>query len=615
MKRFAKWMIYFLCVCLFAVLFAACGEEGVQEGSAPFIEDVSGESSAVISSVETSFTSEESNSSDESLPEESSLSEGSSEPEESSKPEESSEPEEPLPEDLSTLEYTDMKGVCNDSFSSGRTTVKTAVVGNKTVLAFGSGKNCYYVVLPQTADHYSIAAWYGRYAVYAITADGSKPVTWYECSMSYETPLNQAVLTFLDGYKNPRLFCSHTDGSDNYLAVFDRETGAMRLFKMDDSGRELKNEVDIQTPPAVEGKEPAAMYFFGKQTGVMAFRSPEETGLSQLLFYTADGGKNWLPAEIDAPEGTIPGDYEVVDLIRSNGENPVYTLTVKNGEKASRFVSADLLSWREMPEIFEGVELKGGVGDAGMLYAVIGEEMVIHLPDWGKTMRFPKDNAFGYGMAGDVAFVATKSRGNLESCTVYKLVKGQEEPVVTELAIHPGNDFVSAGIDFQTVNDKVAFLIVTGLDEYWENEGFLAIYRTTDGGETWEAMQGEDPPYWDGHEDLVMWKFFDENIGIRTHDCHINNELEYRTMATFDGGKSWQSLSELPYGPDVSFDAGCSYVIDWGYTNGVYWMVAGFNGDSMKGVEDEIFISTDLLDWERVEELPLPEPPADGGKT
>ena len=86
-------------------------------------------------------------------------------------------------------------------------------------------------------------------------------------------------------------------------------------------------------------------------------------------------------------------------------------------------------------------------------------------------------------------------------------------------------------------------------------------------------------------------------------------------MATFDGGKSWQSLSELPYGPDVSFDAGCSYVIDWGYTNGVYWMVAGFNGDSMKGVEDEIFISTDLLDWERVEELPLPEPPADGGKT
>ena len=69
MKRFAKWMIYFLCVCLFAVLFAACGEEGVQEGSAPFIEDVSGESSAAVSSEEASSTSEESNSSDESLPE------------------------------------------------------------------------------------------------------------------------------------------------------------------------------------------------------------------------------------------------------------------------------------------------------------------------------------------------------------------------------------------------------------------------------------------------------------------------------------------------------------------------------------------------------------------
>jgi hypothetical protein len=216
-------------------------------------------------------------------------------------------------------------------------------------------------------------------------------------------------------------------------------------------------------------------------------------------------------------------------------------------------------------------------------------------------MHFPKDNAFGYGMAGDIAFVATKSRGNLESCTVYKLVKGKEEPVVTELAIHPRNYFESAGIHFQTVDDRISFLIVYGLDKYEEEEGFLDIYRTTDGGETWEEMQGGNAPTWDDHEDLVMWKFFDENIGIRTHECYTTNALEDRTRVTFDGGKSWQRLSELPYGPDVSFRAGYSYVIDWGYANGVYWMVAGFDGDSMEGVEDEIFVSADLLNWERVE--------------
>ncbi len=554
------------------------------------------DASSTVSTEQTSMTvSTKESSADESSVEE------SSEPEESSEDESSS--EESLPENLSVLTYTELNGTYNNTDGYDETTLLTATCGDHTVLKLE--EQDHYIVLPQKADWLCVTESHGSFAVFAFEKDSATPVMWYQCSVLSSVPEAQKEIAILKDCKDARLFFGHTDGSDNYLAIFSEQgDNTFRLFKTDDSGSEIKEEVAVQAVPSVADGEPISMYFFGKQTGIIAFRSQTEKSLPDLLFCTTDGGKNWAKADVQVSPAETSDSYEIVNIVRSRGDHPVYTLTVNNGGQEFRYISHNLLTWQIMPDLFAETAPEGCAGELGMLYGVIGEEMVVSLPDWNQTLRFPKDNSFGFDIAGDIAFVATKERDNAQTCTVYKFVKGQDAPTVTELAIPPADKtgMNPAGIRFQSVSADVSFFILEGRDSTDEIEGFVAIYRTTDGGNTWiDTREEVGSVGWSGDEPLTLIKFFDENNGIRSHAYGINNELEGRTRVTTDGGKTWQPINELPYGSSVSFYAGTSSVVDCGIEDGKYRMLVEFSGDSNEGVEDMTFVSDDLQSWELLE--------------
>ncbi|MBQ3154400.1 MAG: hypothetical protein IJB88_04130 [Clostridia bacterium] len=582
-----KVLITVLVLSALALLASCTGDTQETSSRAP-----TEQTSSAVSTEESSVA--ESSEADESSVEESSVDTSTDE----------SSAEESLPEDLSVLTYTELNGTFNNTYSNNETTLLTAICGNHTVLKLE--ERDHYIVLPQKADWLCVTEYNGSFAVFAFEKDSATPVMWYQCSVLSSVPQAQKEIEILKDCKDARLFFSHTDGSDNYLAVFSEQgDNTFRLFKTDDSGSEIKKEVAVETTPSVADGEPISMYFFGKQTGVIAFRSQTEKSLSDLLFCTTDGGKNWTKADVQVSPAETSDSYEIVGIVRSRGDNPVYTLTVNNGGQEFRYVSHNLLTWQMMPDLFTETAPEGCAGELGMLYGVIGEEMVVALPDWNQTLRFPKDNSYVFDIAGDIAFVATKERGNTQTCTVYKFVKGQDAPTVTELDIPSAEKtgMTPAGIRFQSVSADVSFFILEGRDSTDEIEGFVAIYRTTDGGNTWIDTREEVGSIgWSGAEPLTLIKFFDENNGIRSHAYDTTNELEGRTQVTTDGGTTWHPINELPYGSSVSFYAGTSSVVDCGIKDGKYWMLVEFGGDSNEGVEDMTFVSDDLIHWELSED-------------
>ena len=182
---------------------------------------------------------------------------------------------------------------------------------------------------------------------------------------------------------------------------------------------------------------------------------------------------------------------------------------------------------------------------------------------------------------------------------VYRLEKGKStvsfQKIECYLLVEP-TWFYSA------VTDKVGYLSVFDIDEYsTEREHYLAyLYKTTDGGLTWEEVEVTNPPSTGrGFEDPLMAKFLTEDFGVisfvRDWDCDLAEYTQY----TNDGGKTWHNFDGLSRLSEWS-TADMS-VCDITLSEGVYTVTMVISIESATTYEK--FTSTDLKKWTHIPKI------------
>lgn len=146
------------------------------------------------------------------------------------------------------------------------------------------------------------------------------------------------------------------------------------------------------------------------------------------------------------------------------------------------------------------------------------------------------------------------------------------------------------------INEQVGYTFV------FDGAHFVALFKTTDGGKTWDQQEVDETPdhYW--NEVISCAKMLDENIGCifvahRADDC-----VSRRTHITTDGGKTWTQVILPPDGPYVTKPDSNEFVTyaastaayDFFYEDGKYIICF-----AQKGYADIHFqySSTDLKRW------------------
>lgn len=116
-------------------------------------------------------------------------------------------------------------------------------------------------------------------------------------------------------------------------------------------------------------------------------------------------------------------------------------------------------------------------------------------------------------------------------------------------------------VDFPE-NAQEGFLIFTGERVVWHEMSFL--FRTEDGGKSWQLVGPVPDVLMDGHPLTTGAKFINNSVGFFT----IRSSEEPDIWRTQDGGKTWeyQELTDAPeyysiaYAPEVHGDILCLYV-------------------------------------------------------
>ena len=596
--------IMFALLFVLAALLAACGGEAEESAVS------AGESSATVSTPSTTESNTESSPEDtsaESRPEESEHAE--SQPEESepaeSQPEESqpeeSQPEE-LPSDLSTLQYSDSGIDFDDNCSGKEHTVLKALCGDNTVLYFVGEDR--YVVLPQRAEWICGSVYYGAYRFFAFAPEKEDVLNCYRVYIN--EGIHETVQVKLPkACPDARVFVSQTKDAETFLSVVSVKTGeVLGLYEYSSLNGEIKKEIEMSEAPVCPEGIPALMRFVNRKVGVIVYHMEER---ETSVFFTRDGGKNW--------EGFGKGFFGLYDDAKeqiidfsdvSYGGYVMYAVTAKNGEEISRYAGGDpmewmqseVLSWQEVPADLDGYRLKAAMGAFGSLFwGVNDEENLIWYE--GETYTVPVENGLIMGWYYGFPVMVYKS-ADASAFTVQSL-RYNEDPFTTVITppYHSGGEEAEELTAYlQVIDYDTAVIGITGIYGDQMEEQLLAFYRSEDRGKTWTNVQPEGTYYaWDYREYISIFHFFDDHTGIRSRDYRIPELLEWRTMVTFDGGRDWQAINDLPY-PDGT--DGYTEIMEVGKCDDVYWMRV-YSSETDGQPAYLLFVSTDLVNWRYVD--------------
>ncbi len=208
---------------------------------------------------------------------------------------------------------------------------------------------------------------------------------------------------------------------------------------------------------------------------------------------------------------------------------------------------------------------------------------------------------FRYAMTGDTVLVCmglgkSPYEEDYQSIAMYRLNKGQDTPVKTVFAIPSTSgegDSTEEELYLQVVDETTAFVAVTGLNNEIMDRELLAVYRTTDGGDTWENTVDGITEIWDSvTQDLDIIHFWDENKGIYCREIDNPEDLTDRVRITTDGGKTWNELWRIVLEEE---DPESLSVKSADYKDGVYSISLYRFGNP--DVTVATYVSTDLLNW------------------
>ena len=227
------------------------------------------------------------------------------------------------------------------------------------------------------------------------------------------------------------------------------------------------------------------------------------------------------------------GDGEIDSLPAGVSEN-AYQVDTKEG--VLRVSGADGV-WQEVPITLDELFERGDGMDGILTSLPPGSYQV----DENKIVfAYGGDNAVPFS----VVFYDEESQSFKKSVVTYEFFGGRK-----------------IYVDFPE-NGQEGFLIFTGERVVWHEMSFL--FRTGDGGKSWQLVGSVPDVLMDGHPLTTGAKFINNSVGFFT----IRSSDEPDIWRTQDGGKTWeyQELTDAPeyysiaYAPEVHGDILCLYV-------------------------------------------------------
>ena len=166
----------------------------------------------------------------------------------------------------------------------------------------------------------------------------------------------------------------------------------------------------------------------------------------------------------------------------------------------------------------------------------------------------------------------------------------------SEAPSSPFDEYQRHDLKESFINGQVGYTFV------FDGACFVALFKTTDGGETWDQQTVDKAPDNRWNENVSCAKMLDENIGCifvahRADDC-----LSSRTHITTDGGKTWTQVILPPDGPYVTKPdsnefityAASTAACDFFYEDGKYIICFEKKQDAYIHFQ---YSSTDLKNW------------------
>ncbi len=506
--------------------------------------------------------------------------------------------------DPSALTYVPLGNAFDGTADSDNLTAYFATAEDKTYVYFPERDA--YLTIPQKAERLCGASIILDDVFFTFAEGSSDTIMQYSFEQQQQKLVWQSEIKLPESCEDAYLsfhYSGHSGGEDgSHLCVYAKENGVYTLkylFRTDYHGRALKETVEMSTVPYAHDANdvPVLTRFFDDQEGVAVFACGDGTDLGAHLYATKDGGRNWSQmTDLDRAELTGGhNDLSVVGIKMSSYRNRVYTLTLRDGKtgREVNLISADLQTFAPEHAELPAEYIDGSTNALHMIWGDYNGETVVCMPYWGQTFRFPAGSLVSYHMCGDTALITAWDADTEKNCTVYRLIKGQDTPKCTVLDVPPhasGQEYYYlSNMYFDLVDENIAFLAVMGTENM--DEEMLALFRTTDGGNTWQNMrEGAAPVSWNWKEFVQTIRFFDERVGLLSRRYSVTDDLHERTLVTFDGGRTWQSPEEFV------FDLPYSYadITDCGVKDGVYWVDVAFTqcDDPYQRYE-----STDLIHW------------------
>lgn len=239
-------------------------------------------------------------------------------------------------------------------------------------------------------------------------------------------------------------------------------------------------------------------------------------------------------------------------------------------------------------------------------------EKVLYIPAWEQYYRILLDDSvlLWADIVGDSVFVVTTTpfvhfEEEEKPISVYKIDKASGATQISAFDLEYLPDVQSTisacfGAMLDEENGYMIFILV-------ENAGLSLgkIYRTEDGGVTWQELTRHESWYRVGHKDThFVGHFFDRDHGLIALQMWERN---YSTSirVTLDGGKTWQKAN-LPY-EEYREDYYTNYSITcklrkFGHENGVYSLemcMSIYDKETQTSSEEWItFTSSDFIHWQ-----------------
>ncbi len=191
--------------------------------------------------------------------------------------------------------------------------------------------------------------------------------------------------------------------------------------------------------------------------------------------------------------------------------------------------------------------------------------------------------------------------GVTDSVTV---IRFRRDGTCTQTTVTFPEEYGVTGLLCNFISDTCGFLFVERV--YYENPTLMSakgtdavmLYKTTDGGASFEAIQSEEPLCVSQAEPATFAKFLDESVGVVSGRYGATDSLSARTWLTLDGGKTWEPFPVLPH-PSDRIDR-FTELMELTYEDGSYKATVRvvFNGGSESRRETVYtYRSPDLREW------------------